>query len=89
VAVRHSDHREYEASPRFALVAPRGTPEPVIRMLNAEVAKALDDAELKRRFGAVAMELTASAPDAVTHLFAAERARWAPLIKAKGIRLDP
>jgi len=80
---------EYEASPRFALVVPGATPRAIVERLHAEAAGALADAELRQRFSALAMELGASAPDAVAAYFQAERARWGALVKAKGIRLDP
>lgn len=79
----------YDASPRFALVAPRATPSAVVDRLNAAVARALGDPELRQRFGALAMELTASAPAEVNGFFARERERWGALIRARGIRLDP
>src|SRR5205085_1899186 len=40
----------YESSAWFGLVAPRGTPRPVVDRLNAEVASAMRDATVRARF---------------------------------------
>ncbi len=66
------------------LVAPIGTPEPIIRQLNAAIQKALGDRELREvlvRFGA---EPEGGTPEEFGRLIAEDEARWAKAVKATG-----
>jgi tripartite-type tricarboxylate transporter receptor subunit TctC len=77
-----------DAAVWFALVAPKATPAAIIGKLNAEVAKALDDAALKTRFSDLAMELESSSPQDVWTLTTKERAKWSAVVKKYDIKLD-
>lgn len=80
--------RDFDASARFALVAPAGTPVSTVELVNQAVAKALADASLKTRFANQGMELVASPPQAVLAQFAKDRTEWAPLVRDRQIRID-
>jgi tripartite-type tricarboxylate transporter receptor subunit TctC len=74
-----------------ALLAPRGTSDPVIAKLNAAVVEALADASVRKRIAALGPELFPRAkqtPEALAAFHKAEMERWWPLIKAAGIKLD-
>ena len=77
-----------DAAVWFALVAPKATPAAIVDKLNAEVAKALDDAALKTRFSDLAMELESSSPQDVWTLTTKERAKWSAVVKKYDIKLD-
>lgn len=80
--------RDFDASARFALVAPASTPPSTVEVLNQAVSKALADAPLKTRFANQGLELAASSSQAVLAQFAKDRAEWAPLVRDRHIRLD-
>lgn len=65
-----------------------GTPRPVIERLSAAIASALHAPEVKERFLAVGLEPVGSTPDELARRVAEETARWAPLVKASGFRVD-
>jgi tripartite-type tricarboxylate transporter receptor subunit TctC len=71
-----------------ALYAPRGTPTAVTGALNAAVNKVLARPDVRQRLLELGFE-PAGGSAALLHDFAKrERQRWAPLIKAAGIRAD-
>ena len=87
--VAESGYPGYEAGIWFAMVVPKATPDAVVARLNAEVVKVLRLPEMKARFDNLALELIPSTPDAVASYALREQARWARLIREKGIRLEP
>jgi tripartite-type tricarboxylate transporter receptor subunit TctC len=59
------------------LMAPAGTPQPIIDRLAHEVAEALKDPNVAQRLTASGVDLTASTPDAFAAMIAAETTMWA------------
>jgi len=78
----------HDAAVWFALVAPKGTPEPIVKRLNQELAAILSDAGLRDRFNALAMELVSSTPQEVTALTERERSKWAPVVRKYEIKVE-
>ena len=79
---------EFEASAWFGLLAPAGTPEPVVARLHAAIAKVLSAAEFQQRFAALGAEVAASTPQDFDRFIRAERRKWGAIINSAGIRLD-
>jgi len=77
-----------DAAVWFALVAPANTPAEVVARLNREVVKAVDDAAMKARFSAMAMELGSSSPQDVVDLTNRERSKWAAVVRKHGIKVE-
>lgn len=78
----------YEASAWYGLFAPTGTPTDVIRTLNAEMVRALQDPELRQRLNALGAEPIGSTPDEASRFVRAEYDKWAKVVRAANIRLD-
>ena len=72
----------------YGLLAPAGTPAPVIGKLNAEVSKALQTAEVRDRLIAQGAEPMPGSPKEFGEFMAAEMAKWAPVVKQAGVKLD-
>jgi tripartite-type tricarboxylate transporter receptor subunit TctC len=80
---------QLEAPSVTAWFAPAGTPDAVVRRLNGELNKVLNDAEFKQRnVDAGQNPLVTSTPEALNEFIRANVAKWAPLVKASGIKLD-
>lgn len=70
----------------FGLLAPAGTPKPIIDKLNAEMARILKSPDLGERLTAI--ELATSTPNELDAFILAETNRWAPLIKSLKLTID-
>jgi tripartite-type tricarboxylate transporter receptor subunit TctC len=78
----------FEASSWFALFAPKGTPAEITGRLNAEVRKALDGDDLKKRFTELGGEMRPLSPPELMEYLRAEHAKWAQVVKTSGAKLD-
>ena len=72
----------------WGLVAPAGTPKPVIDKLNKAFVAALNAPETKTRFAALLAEPVATTPAQFDSFMAAERAKYQQVVKASGAKVD-
>jgi tripartite-type tricarboxylate transporter receptor subunit TctC len=87
--IDESGMRGFEDITFNGLVAPAATPRDVLARLNAEVAKAVANPELRQRFIQFGVELTASAsPDAFMAYIQAEYVKKARLAREAGIKIE-
>lgn len=77
----------YEAMQWYGMVAPAGTPAPVIARLNAEAVKALHSAEMKEKLALDGAQPVGSTPAEFGALIAAELAKWTRV--ARAARIEP
>jgi len=79
---------EFEITSWFGLLAPAGTPAPIIARLNAETAKVLARADVKATLAAQGLEVAASSPDEFAAHIKSEIARFSKIARAAGIRAE-
>ena len=75
---------EYKVSAWNAIFAPKGTPEPVMKALNAALVKALDDENVRKRLlelGSDIPDAKGRTPEALKTLVSTEVARWKGVLK--------
>ena len=72
----------------FGLLAPAGTPGDVIAKWNADVVRILDSAEMRERLRAQGAEPAPSTPAEFAAFIAAERSKYARIVKASGAKVD-
>ena len=78
----------YETTIWLGIMAPTGTPKPVIDRLNAEITKVVNRADVKRIWGEQgAQPLTMSVAEFERYLHA-DIAKWAKVVKISGARAD-
>jgi tripartite-type tricarboxylate transporter receptor subunit TctC len=76
----------FEVSLRYGLVAPAGTPRPIIDRLNKELRAALATEEVKKRLVTEGADLLPSTPEECTTDFDRDEAKWAKLVKSIGLQ---
>jgi tripartite-type tricarboxylate transporter receptor subunit TctC len=69
----------------FAILAPAGTPKDIVVRLNAEVLKALGDADVRRKLEDLGFAIRGSSPDELGVMTRDQPAKYARLIKEMGI----
>jgi tripartite-type tricarboxylate transporter receptor subunit TctC len=72
----------------YGLLAPAGTPAPVIDRLNRETVKVLQSAEVRDSLRARGAEPMPGTPLAFAAFMQEERKKWAPIVQQAGIKLD-
>jgi len=77
-----------EAVGWFAVLAPAGTPAPVIQRLSRELNAVLRLPEVREQFANAGLEPLPGTPAALTELMVRETAKWAAVIKRSGATVD-
>jgi tripartite-type tricarboxylate transporter receptor subunit TctC len=75
----------YESSGWLALLAPHGTPKPIIDKLNAALVAAISDATVRRRFTDLGAEPVSSTPEELAKFIVSEDAKWHDIIVKAGV----
>ncbi len=75
----------YEATTWYGVLVPRGTPKPVIELLNQEIVKALGDKLVTERLTALGFETDTRSPQEFARFMQNETEKWAKVIAAAGI----
>lgn len=69
--------------------APRGTPRPIVERLNREINTVIASPAVQKSFAELGLDvLDPTTPEAAAAFVAAETGKWAPVIRAAGIRAD-
>lgn len=77
---------DYEMGSWYALLAPTGTPDWIVRKLNADVAKVLESKELRASLAAVGLEAQGSTPEGLRDYAQRDQERQSALIRKLGIK---
>lgn len=72
----------------YALLAPAGTPRPIIDRLNAESVKAMNTPETRASLAAMGGEPTATTPERTADFLREEYARWGKVIREANIKAE-
>jgi len=73
----------------FGVLAPAGTPAPIISRLHAEIMTASKDPGVAEKLAAVALEVrTSPTPDDLGRFMKEDVAKWPPIVKAAGVKVD-
>jgi len=80
--------KDYELYVWMGMLAPKGTPAPVIDRLQREFVTALRAPAVKTFMDSAAIEAVGSTPAEFGAFFREEKARWARIIKETGARVD-
>lgn len=72
----------------YGLMAPAGTPKAIIAKLNAESNRILALQEVKDRMAGAGIDVAGGTPEEFGNFIRAELAKWGPVVKASGAKLD-
>jgi len=77
----------FEATAWFGLMAPAGTPRPLIDKLHAETVKVLAQPEVRARLEGMGLQLVGNTPGQLTDIVKNELPMWGKIIKDAGIKM--
>jgi tripartite-type tricarboxylate transporter receptor subunit TctC len=78
----------YEAVARYGIVAPAGTPRPIVERLNKDLRAALASEDVRKRLDTDGAEPLPSTPEEYAAEIDHEETMWSKLIKAAGIKAE-
>jgi tripartite-type tricarboxylate transporter receptor subunit TctC len=86
--VAESGVKGFEVVSWNGVVVPAGTPEPIVRKLNASINEALTAPDVRQRLNSQGLVIVASTPEAFSTFIEAEIAKWAKVVRAAGIKAE-
>ena len=79
---------EFEAVIRYGLLAPAGTPKPIIERLNKELRALVNSDEVKARITSEAGNALSSSPEQYSAEIAREDGVWGPLVRKLNLKVE-
>ena len=86
--VAESGVRGFEAVTWFGFVAPANTPKDIVSRLNAEISKALQAPDVRKKLSDQGADILGGTPEQFGNLIKTDIARWAPVVKESGAKAD-
>jgi tripartite-type tricarboxylate transporter receptor subunit TctC len=78
----------FEFNSWFAMMAPAGTPRPILNYLSAEVSKALADPEVREKLNAQGLTPRGTSPEDLGKAMRVQLTRYGDLIRQNGITAE-
>jgi len=79
---------DYEVTTWYGVLAPAGTPRPVVERLNAELARIMHMPDLQERLATTGTEPRTSTPEEFADYLRQETAKWAKVVREAGLKAD-
>lgn len=79
---------DVEADAWMGLVGPGGLPKPMVAQINKDVVAIIKQPAVREKLGTQLMEPVGSSPEELRARMNGEIARWAPVIKKLGLKID-
>ena len=86
--IAESGYPGYDITPWYGIAAPAGTPNSIVRGLNAELGKIVQLPEVQTALAAQGLDATASTPERLRDIVREAIATCAKIIKDVGIKID-
>jgi tripartite-type tricarboxylate transporter receptor subunit TctC len=78
----------FSAAIRYGIVAPAGTPKPIVDRLNKELRTALEREDVKEKMSGEGAEPSASTPEEYAAEIDAEETKWSAVVKSLGLKME-
>jgi tripartite-type tricarboxylate transporter receptor subunit TctC len=72
----------------IGVLAPAGTPKPIVERLNTEIVKIVTSPDVKARFAKQGVEVAPTTPDKFNEFLRSEVDRWGKVVQEAGIKAD-
>ena len=80
--------KNFDVTIWFGVLAPAGTPAPVVERLNRAIVAVMSTDEMKKRMQADGAEAKATSPAEFAALIRSDLAKWTPVVKGSGATVD-
>jgi tripartite-type tricarboxylate transporter receptor subunit TctC len=83
-----SGYKGFEVDHMQGLLVPAGTPRAIVDRINLEIAKALEDPEIKKRLHFLGFDPVGNKPDEFAQQIRVQLVKWEKLVKQAGIKVE-
>jgi tripartite-type tricarboxylate transporter receptor subunit TctC len=87
-AIAESGYRGFDVTTWYGLLFPAGTPEAVVKQMNAEVNQVLKQPEVRARLEGEGGDVLGGTPGEFAVRLKADLARWGAIVKQSGAKVD-
>jgi len=84
--MNESGYPGFEAVPWFGLMAPAGTPQPIVDKIHKEAVRVLALPDVRKRLAELGLDVIGGTPAELTEVMRKETPAWAKMIKDAGIK---
>jgi tripartite-type tricarboxylate transporter receptor subunit TctC len=78
----------YEVTTWYGILAPAGTPRPIVMRLNGELVKIMHSAEVKERLAGLGTDPVTTTPEEFAAYIKQEIAKWGDVIRKAGLKAE-
>jgi tripartite-type tricarboxylate transporter receptor subunit TctC len=86
--IAESGYKGFEAVTWFGVLGPANLPKDIASRLNAEITKALQTADLRKKLSDQGADVAGSTPEQFDKLVRDEIAKWGKVVKESGAKID-
>lgn len=86
--VAESGYPDFDVVASYSVLAPAGTPAPVVAKLSGEFAKIAGQREIREKLSVLGIEPLGSTPEQLTATMQSEIAKWTKLAQALGLKQE-
>jgi tripartite-type tricarboxylate transporter receptor subunit TctC len=79
---------DFEVTTWYGVLAPAGTPRPIVARLNAELVKIMHSPDTRERLAAMATDPLTSTPEEFSAYLREEIAKWAEVVRKANLKAD-
>jgi tripartite-type tricarboxylate transporter receptor subunit TctC len=80
--------KDFESTSWGGVLAPAGTPAPVVAMLHDQIVKVLAMPDVREKLEKMGVDIIASTPDEFTTYLKAEIGKWSAVVKTAGVTVE-
>ena len=80
--------KDFEVTTWYGIMAPSGTPRPIVSRLNAELVKIMHTPEVKERLAGMATDPLTSTPEEFAAYLKQEIAKWGEVVRKANLKAD-
>lgn len=80
--------KSYEVSNWLGVMAPAGTPDAIVKLLNSALIKSAKSSELRLQLQELGIEVKTSTPEQFSELIRSDMVKWSEIVKKSGAKAD-
>jgi tripartite-type tricarboxylate transporter receptor subunit TctC len=86
--IAESGYPNFEAISWFALLAPKGTPAPILSRLHREISKISALSDMREKFALLGLDTVDGSPEELANIIKSDIVKWTKVIKDAGIKAE-